>query len=334
MSIPVSILLLTLNEELNLPRCLEAITWCDDIVVLDSYSTDRTVAIAKAAGARVFDRTFDNFAGQRNWALENVPFQHDWILHLDADEVCTPGLLSEIVTRIGDSRYGAYRIPSKMIFLGKWLRFAGMYPSYQVRLGRNPVFRFKQVGHGQRENIDPARVGTLRHPYIHHSFSKGLHDWFAKHNRYSSDEATELAGRETTDGLDLSGLVDWRDPTRRRRAIKAIVNRLPFRPTLRFFYMYFGHFGFLDGSAGYQYCRLLAMYQAMIDMKVGELRRREQEVPPGDLPNVLFPPCCSRSTVYGGAESADTPPDGGPLGLSQKMRHDSDPRVYEPGTVQ
>lgn len=270
---PVSILLLTFNEELNLPRCLAAIAWCDDIVVLDSFSTDGTVATANAAGVRVFQRKFDNFAGQRNWALGNVSFQREWILHLDADEVCTRQLQAEIAARIGDSHYDAYRVPSKTIFFGKWLRFAGLYPSYQVRLGRNPVFRFKQVGHGQREDIDPARVGTFKQPYIHYPSSKGLDDWFAKHNRYSSDEAMGAAGRAATDALDLLGLVTWRDPTRRRRAIKALANRLPLRPALRFLYVYLGRFGFLDGAAGYHYCRLLAMYQAMIDMKAMELRR-------------------------------------------------------------
>ena len=272
--VPLSVLLLTFNEEQNLPRCLEAIGWSDDVVVLDSFSDDRTVAIAEAAGARVFQRKFDNFAGQRNWALDNVPFRHEWILHLDADEVCTPELQMEIAARLRDDRYDAYRIPSKTIFHGKWLRFSGLYPSYQVRLGRNPVFRLKQVGHGQREDIDPARVGTLKQPYIHHSFSKGLDDWFAKHNRYSSDEAREMADRGGKGPIDLLGLFAGHDPTP-RRAIKSIANRLPFRPALRFLYMYFGRFGFLDGYAGFQYCRLLAMYQAMIDMKFAELCRSE-----------------------------------------------------------
>jgi glycosyltransferase involved in cell wall biosynthesis len=272
---PFSVLLLTFNEELNLQRCLDGIACCDDIVVLDSYSTDRTVTIAEAAGTRVFQREFDNFAGQRNWALENVRFQHEWILHLDADEVCTSPLLAEIAACITDSRYDAYRVPSKTIFLDKWLRFAGLYPSYQVRLGRYPAFRFQQVGHGQREDINPDRIGSLKSSYFHFSFSKGLDDWFARHNRYSSDEALRIVEHGGSDAMDLAGLFDWSCPTRRRRAIKAIASRLPFRPAMRFLYMYVARFGFLDGYAGYQYCRLLAIYQAMIDMKVREARRPE-----------------------------------------------------------
>jgi hypothetical protein len=181
--------------------------------------------------------------------------------------------LAEIAAQIEDPRCDAYRIPSRMIFLGKWLRFAGLYPSYQVRLGRSPAFRFKQVGHGQREDIAPARVGTIKQPYIHYSFSKGLEDWFAKHNRYSSAEAGELVHHGSAAKLDFVGLFDPRSPTRRRRALKAVASRLPLQSVLRFSYMYFGRLGFLDGYAGYQYCRLLALYQTMIDMKVSELRR-------------------------------------------------------------
>ena len=247
----VSTLILTLNEEANLPRCLESLAWCDDIVVADSFSSDRTVEIARAAGARVVQRGFDSFAGQRNFALDNVNLRNEWVLHLDADEVCTESLREEIQRRTLDPQIDAYRVPSKMIFLGRWLRYAGMYPSYQVRLGRHPVFRFKQVGHGQREDIDPSRVGTLRSPYLHYSFSNGLDDWFRKHNRYSTDEAMEIVEHGANVRLDLGGLFSIRDPTRRRRALKTFANRLPFRPAWRFFRAYILKLGCLDGFPGF-----------------------------------------------------------------------------------
>lgn len=267
----ISILLLTLNEEANLPACLASVAWSDDIVALDSYSQDATVTIAEQAGARVHQRVFDNFAGQRNHALDHIDFKHDWILHLDADEIVTPELRAEMLQAIDDDRFDAYRVPSKMMFFGQWLRYSGLYPSYQVRLGHRQRFRFKQVGHGQREDLDPDRVGTLTHPYLHYSFSKGLTDWFEKHNRYASDEAREtlrlLAGRQ---GIDWLGL--WSsDPTRRRRALKALSSRLPFRPSLRFLYMYVLRRGFLDGRAGLTYCRLLSIYEYLIVLKTREL---------------------------------------------------------------
>jgi len=271
---PVSILILTLNEEQNLPSCLEAINWCDDIVVLDSFSNDRTADIAGKSGARVFQRTFDNFAGQRNFALEQIDFRHEWILHLDADEIVTEALHREIGSVIRNSDFDAYHVPSKMMFMGQWLRYAGMYPSYQVRLTRSPDFRFKQVGHGQKADIPPEKTGTLTEPYLHYSFSGGLDDWFEKHNRYSSDEAKAAIAHRRDGRLDLTGLFSS-DHSRRRLAIKMLASRLPFRPLMRFLYMYLFRLGFLDGLAGFTYCRLMAIYEFMITSKIREIRNRE-----------------------------------------------------------
>jgi glycosyltransferase involved in cell wall biosynthesis len=268
----ISVLLLTLNEAANLPACLGALAWADDVVVLDSFSQDETVAVAEQLGARVYQRAFDSFAGQRNFALDEMMFKHDWILHLDADEIVTPELHAEMRRVILEDQFDAFRIPSKMMFFGQWLRYSGMYPAYQVRLGHRQRLRFKQVGHGQREDLPAERVGTLREPYLHYSFSKGLTDWFDKHNRYASDEAREtmrarLHGRE----IDWLGCLSL-DRARRFRALKALSLRLPFRPSLRFFYMYVLRRGFLDGHAGLTYCRLLAVYEYLIVLKTRELR--------------------------------------------------------------
>ncbi len=274
----VSTLLLTLNEEQNLPACLDALSWCDDIWVLDSFSTDATVEIARSAGAHVMQRKFDSFAGQRNYGLERAGFRHEWILHLDADEICTEELHQEILQRTNDAAFDAYRIPSKTMFMDKWVKRSGMYPTYQVRLGRHPEFQFKQVGHGQREDVDPARVGTLQSPYLHYSFSKGLSEWFEKHNRYSTLEAMEALQTDRSQDLDVAGLFSLKDATRRRRALKQLSYRVSFRPTLRFLYMYLLRGGILDGRAGYSYCHLLSIYEAMIDAKVAEFGRHAASV--------------------------------------------------------
>lgn len=271
----LSILLLTLNEEANLPACFSAINWCDDVVVLDSFSTDDTVSLAESLGARVYQRRFDHFAGQRNYALDQIEFKHDWVLHLDADEIVTPELHSEMLRVISEDRFDAFRVPSKTMFFGRWLRYSGMYPTYQVRLGHRERLRFKQVGHGQREDLPQERVGTLTEPYLHYSFSKGMAEWIDKHNRYSTDEAHETVKVLSSEqGLDWPGLLS-NDRTRRRRALKGLSFRLPFRPTLRFFYMYVLRRGFLDGRAGFTYCRLLALYEYLIVLKTRELRVRE-----------------------------------------------------------
>jgi len=273
----ISVLILTLNEEDNLPRCLDALDWADDVLVVDSFSTDRTVEIAEARGARVLQRRFDDFAGQRNFGLTEGGLKHEWVLHLDADEVVPPELRDEMFRVIEDDSKDAYRVPSKMMLHGRWLRHAGMYPAYQVRLGRRETLQFEQVGHGQRETLPPERVGTLEHALIHYSFSKGLDDWFEKHNRYSTAEA-RLALEEAASGeMDWAGLIAS-DGTRRRRALKKLAARFPFRPTLRFLYMYVLRRGFLDGAAGYTYCRLLSMYEAMTVLKIKEQRLQDEGV--------------------------------------------------------
>lgn len=267
-----SVLILAKDEEANLPSCLAALDGCDDVVVVDDYSTDTTAGVASRWGARVVQRRFDSFAGQRNWALDTVQFGHEWVLHLDADEVVPPELHTQIDGAIGGTDRIAFAISSKMMLMGRWLRHAAAYPVYQVRLGRNPGLRFVQVGHGQREDLEPDQVGRLNEPYLHFGFSKGLDDWFDKHNRYSRHEAEREVAGLSTDGVAPSGLVS-RDPLRRRRALKGLAARLPLRPTLKFLYLYVVRRGFLDGRPGLTYCRLLAAYERMIVWKVRELRQ-------------------------------------------------------------
>ncbi len=274
-NIPVSVLILTLDEADNLPACLSALSWCDDIVVLDSGSNDRTCEIAKGFGASVLTRAFDNFANQRNFGLTDAGLKHEWILHLDADEVMTGDLLEEMESSLNDNRFDAYMIPSKTMFNGKWLRYSGMYPAYQVRLTRRGAFRFKQVGHGQKEDMDPGRIGTLKEPYLHYSFSKGIGEWFEKHNRYSTLEAFETVASLKNGKMDLQRVFSI-DPYHRRQALKSLSFRLPFRPFFRFAYMYFFRLGFLDGANGFTYSCLVSVYEFMIALKVKELKRREK----------------------------------------------------------
>ena len=268
-----SILILTLNEEQNLPACLESVAWSDDVVVLDSFSTDHTVDVAQAAGARVIRNRFVDFAAQRNHGLGKGELKHGWVLHLDADERVTPELRDEIVETIARPGKDAYRVASRMMFQGRWIRHASMYPAYQVRLGRRDKLRFVEVGHGQREDLAPDQVGTLREDLLHDSFSKGLSDWWDRHNRYSSREAEENLHRMASG--ERNGNFLRRDPVLRRRALKEFSARLPCRPMLRFLYMYVLRRGFLDGVPGYHYCRLLAIYEYMIVLKMREMQRRK-----------------------------------------------------------
>ena len=261
----ISVLILTLNEEVNIEGCLDSVAWADDALVLDSGSTDDTVPLARSKGARVMHRPFDSFADQRNYGLQHGDLQHDWVLHLDADERVAPPLHRELQRVVRHGEHDAFRVPSKLIFQGQWLKHAGMYPTYQIRFGKREALTFTQVGHGQRGDLSPDRIGTLKEPLLHYAFSKGITDWFERHNRYSTDEARH-ALNVRTESVDWSGLVSS-DAQRRRRALKDLSYRLPLRPLLRFLYMYIGKRGFLDGRAGFDYCVMLAVYEYMTMLK-------------------------------------------------------------------
>lgn len=267
-----SILLLTHNEGVNILACLESAGWCDDVVVVDSGSTDDTVNVATARGARVFSHAWEGFAAQRNWALDHVEFKYRWVFHLDADERFTPALVEEVRKVVREDGLSGYLVPSQLMLEGRWLKHAGLYPSYQMRLGKIGEVRFEQVGHGQRETGAVRGLGRLREPYLHYPHEKGIGDWVSKHRQYALDEARRMQ-LEIGSKLDLAGIVSLADPVRRRRALKAVSYRLPFRPAVRFLYMYLLRLGFLDGGPGFRYCRMIAQYQSEIDRQFASLRK-------------------------------------------------------------
>ena len=261
-----SVVILTLNEERDLPGCLASVRSCDDVVVLDSGSTDRTVALAHEAGTRVFTRKFDHFAGQRNFAQREIPFRHPWVFHLDADEQMTPALMAECQAAMTRTELDGFLVAPRMIFRGRWIPHCTDFPAYQARFVRAPQFEFMQSGHGQRE-AGHMRLDRLRENYLHDLSSGGEEEWLAKHRRYAREEAAQHVHAHQP--------VPWRDllagdGLRRRRALKQASYTLPFRPTLRFVYQYLLRRGFLDGAAGLRYCQLLATYERFA---VEELRR-------------------------------------------------------------
>jgi len=268
----VSVLILTLNEERNLARCLDSVRWSDDIVVFDSFSSDRTVEIAKAFGARVFQRHFDNEMDHRAASLQ-LPFRHPWVFNPDADEVAPAELRDEILAACrnpGGRR--AFRVRFKNMFMGRWIRHSSLYPTWIIRLFQPECVSFERSVNLRYVVNGP--VGFLENHLLHYSFNNGFEAWFDKHNRYSSCEAREmLAALERK--FRIGGLFG-RDPVARRGALKELSFRLPARATLRFLYMYILRLGFMDGLPGYHYCRLLSAYEHMISLKALELRRRAE----------------------------------------------------------
>jgi len=264
----LSILILSKNEEANIPACLETVFWCDDIVVLDSFSSDRTVELAKAGGCRVVQREFDDFGSQRNFALEEIPFKYPWVFHLDADERFNEELFVECRRVIKEDKFSAYFVANRIIFFGRWIRRSTQYPYPQVRLVKLGEVCFAKAGHGQREDRVARGTGHLLAAYDHYNFSKGIKDWVDKHNRYSTDEA-KLALDWARQPLRPSEIFA-RDGIIRRRALKRCHVRLPGRWIFKFCYLYVIKRGFMDGYPGFVYCLLQCFYDFLICIKIRE----------------------------------------------------------------
>ena len=272
----VSVLILTLNEEINIGACLDSLSWCDDVVVFDSLSTDRTCEIATERGARVMKRPFDNWSTHQNWAVTNIEFRHPWVLYLDADERCLPELRDEILRRVtADTPEAAFRVRRKDFFMGRWLKHAQLYPTWLVRVFRPQRIRYERL-------VNPVAVvdgptGELESHFVHYPFSHGVSHWVARHNRYSDMEAIEAA--KVRDTRESSGSIWSRDPNERRRALKDVFFRMPARPLVKFLYYYAWRRGFLDGRAGFTYATLQAIYEYLIACKGAELERRRRGLP-------------------------------------------------------
>lgn len=266
-----SVVILTRDEAINIGDCIASIA-SDDIVVLDSGSVDSTRAIAAAHDARVFERVFDNYAAQRNAALALPGFRYPWVMMLDADERMTPELHAEIVDRLesAGSDIGMFRMRRQDIFLGRWLRRSSGYPTWFGRLLRLGSARVEREIN--EEFCTTLGIGELRNHIVHYPFNRGLAYWFDRHNRYSTMEAAMLA-RERARPVAWRALTS-RDPLARRKAAKQLTYRMPARPTLIFLYLYIVRGGFRDGRAGLLFCRMRALYEAMIDIKATVAMRR------------------------------------------------------------
>jgi glycosyltransferase involved in cell wall biosynthesis len=273
----VSILILTLDEETNIAACIESCCWSDDIVVFDSYSTDRTPQIAVEKGARLFQRTFDDYAGQRNAALAEVNFKYPWVLMVDADERTPADLASEIRGAVAncDSETVLFRIRRKDFFLGKWLRRSSGYTSWFGRLVRLGSVRIERAVN--EEYIADGKIEYLDSHLAHFPFNKGVEYWIARHNRYSTMESlAKLESRASTVSVKA---IFGMDPIARRRHLKHFVYRLSMRPVVIFLYLYVIRLGLLDGVPGMYFCALRASYELFIDLKVIELERRGGGLP-------------------------------------------------------
>jgi glycosyltransferase involved in cell wall biosynthesis len=269
----ISIVLLTKNEELDLPTCLRAIEWCDDIHVLDSGSVDRTTQIALDNGAKLLTNGFKSFGKQRNFALDNIETRHDWILFLDADEVVTDQFKNAMINAVNnaDEETAGFYCCWKMILEEKWLKHCDNFPKWQFRLLRKGRARFRDFGHGQKEDEVNGLIGYIKEPYLHYGFSKGWSHWIERHNRYSSQEATSRLSNRPPIRNVLN-----KHSSIRNVALKSWLSSVPGWPLFRFFHAYFLNRGFLEGIPGLIYCTNMAYYEFLIQIKIREIKRQQK----------------------------------------------------------
>lgn len=269
---PVSCMIFTLDEEVNLPHCLDSLGWCDDVIVIDSGSTDRTLAIAGQAGARVLQHPFEGFGTQRNWALDHAEPEHPWVLILDADERTTPELVRNM-SRLIESRpeIGAARVARRFMMWGKWLRYSSQYPVWVVRLVHRDRVRYINRGHAETQQVK-GEIAELAGDLIDENH-KDLSHWHARQARYAVADAHYELDQEQV-------VPDWRDivssdPMVRRAFLKRLGWRMPFRGLVYFLYSYLLCQGFRDGAEGWRFCRMRAGYQSLVVREKRKIRNSQ-----------------------------------------------------------
>ncbi len=273
---PISVLIPAKNEAVNLAACLASVAWCNDVVVVDSGSTDGTPDIARAAGARVVDFKWNGvYPKKKNWALANVPWKNDWVFIIDADERATPELQTALRAALGQTQHHGFYVNRRFWFLDGWLNHCGYYPSWNLRFFRHALGRYEQpaggAGGGSGDNEVHEHIelqglaGYLAGEMEHYAFPD-IATWVEKHNRYSNWEARLQIESSHADATGLDpGLA-------RKRRLRRLAWSLPCRPWLRFLYHYVWRAGFLDGRRGFVFCRLMGWYEFLCATKARELR--------------------------------------------------------------
>ena len=274
----LTVVILTYNEERHIARCLNSIrSIATDIVVVDSFSTDRTLAIAEELGARVLQRKFVNYAQQFQWALDHSSIKTSWIMRLDADEIIEPDLVEEVRRKLPSlgAEVAGVNLKRKHIFMGRWIRYGGRYPLILLRIWRN--------GHGRIENrwmdehmiVWGGRTVTFDGGFLDHNLND-LTFFTDKHNKYATREAIDILNQRYalfTRDEDLSSQASWRQAAIKRWMKERVYNRLPFcvGPLGYFLYRYVFQLGFLDGEPGLIYHFLQGFwYRFLVGAKVAE----------------------------------------------------------------
>lgn len=271
-----SVILLTFNSEETLGATLSsARRLSDEIFVVDSFSKDGTVELARSMGATVVQHPFENYGAQRNWAIDYLPITRPWQLHLDADEWMDEELVAAIQALSEDPEHSGYFLPRYLRFLGRVLRHGGMNPTWHLRLFRTGVGRCEDRKYDQHFLLKSGTSGKLRGMMID-DIRMSLTEWTARHNRWADGEVAELEAGESHGRVSPDPLGN---PVQRKRYLRRQYDRVPLfmRPFLLFLYRYFVRLGFLDGTEGFIFWVLQTFwFRFLVDAKIWELRHSEQ----------------------------------------------------------
>lgn len=273
----LAVIILVRNEELHIERAIRSVQGiASQIFVVDSGSTDQTLDIARSLGADVFHNDWLNYATQVNWALDNCPIQTSWVMRLDADEYVLPGLAKQIVnelTSLPETTVGV-RVPRRMVFMGRWMRFGGVGERLMLRIWRNKCGRSEERWMDEHIILSPGDIVTFVSAIVDENLNS-LSWWVDKHNRYASREAIDQLCNEAYGEEEGHKMLDGQ--ARRIRFLKSTVYaRFPafVRAILLFLYRYILLGGFLDGRAGaYFHFFQSGWYRALVDAKVWEVQR-------------------------------------------------------------
>ncbi|MFK8185300.1 MAG: glycosyltransferase family 2 protein [Phormidesmis sp.] len=296
-----SIFILTHNEELDIAACIESALLSDDVIVVDSFSSDRTVEIVNTLSqrypqVRLVQHAFESHGKQRTWMLRTLTTKNHWSYILEADERMTPALFAECEAAAASQQHVGYYAAERVMFMNRWIKRSTQYPRYQLRLLDKDYVWFDDYGHTEREVINGTH-GFLQETYPHYTCGKGFSRWIDKHNRYSTDEAKETVKQLSGGKIRWKNLFVGKSEVERRRALKDLSLRIPGRPVVRFLYMYFILGGILDGRAGFTWCVLQSFYEYLILLKVWEIRH--DDVSQLDV----FPSSESQSSEFQSSES-------------------------------
>lgn len=268
-----TVILLSFNSEDTLGATLtRARQVSDEIFVVDSFSSDGTVALAESFGAKVVQHAFENYGAQRNWAIDNLPATGRWQLHLDADEVMDDELVAAIQALPEQTPHAGYFVPRYVKFLGRVMRHGGMSPTWHLRLFLTGVGRCEDRKYDQHYMLTgPGTTGQLPGVMID-DIAMSISEWTARHNRWADGEVAEMDAKNEAGRLvaDAKG-----NPAQRKRALREKYNNLPLfvRPFLLFGYRYFVKLGFLDGTEGFIFWVLQTFwFRFLIDAKIWEKR--------------------------------------------------------------